>query len=72
MQPKFRRPTSPAEMLAEEFLGLSLDEAQGVFAGKPITQEIANKLAVALGCSPEVWLNLQAAINAWDAAPKGD
>ncbi len=75
MIPKNRRPTSPGEVLREEFLG-PMKMTQGDLAermGVPIqrinllinkqravTAETAILLAKALGTAPEFWMNLQA------------
>lgn len=76
-----RKPTSPGEMLKEEFLApLGLTQRQ--FAEhinmevKAINRLINNnssikpmmalKLAAALGTSPEFWMNLQNANDLWE------
>ena len=77
-----RRPTTPGEILREEFLGpMGITQAQ--LAGKmgvplqrvntiitgrrTITAETALLLARALKTSPEFWMNLQSAVDLWDA-----
>lgn len=82
MLPKNRRPTSPGEILLEEFLKpsamtqVALAEAMGVpiqrvntlINGKRgVTAETALKLARVLKTSPEFWMNLQVACDLWDA-----
>jgi antitoxin HigA-1 len=52
-----RRPTPPGEMLLEEYLkpaGIT----QVALAAKPIQR---------VGTTPELWLNLQVAVDLWDA-----
>jgi addiction module HigA family antidote len=82
MIPKNRRPTSPGEVLREEFLG-PLKMTQGDLAEKmgvplqrinllindkrSVTAETAILLAKALGTTPEFWMNLQAQCDLWDA-----
>jgi len=74
MIPKHRMPTSPGEILAEEFLG-PLGLTQTAFAqhlGVPVRRineivrgkravspETAQLFAAALGTSPEFWMNAQ-------------
>lgn len=76
-----RRPTHPGAMLREIVLpgtGMS----QGEFAGwlgvsrrtvnellqerRPVTVDMAHRLARALKTSPEVWLRMQQAVDVWD------
>ena len=75
MIPKNRRPTSPGEILREEFL-TPRKMIQGDLAGRmgvpiqrinllvndkrAVTAETAILLAKALGTSPEFWTNLEA------------
>ena len=82
MVPKNRRPTSPGEILREEFLAAK-KLTQGDLAdlmGVPIqwinllvndkravTAETAILLARALGTTPEFWMNLQTKCDLWDA-----
>jgi addiction module HigA family antidote len=77
-----RRPTSPGEMLLEEFLkpagitqvalaekmGVPIQRVNGIIAGRrAVTAETAILLSRALGNTPDVWLNLQVAVDLWDA-----
>ncbi len=77
-----RRPTPPGEMLLEEFLkpagitqvalaermGVPIQRVNGIIAGRrAVTAETAILLSRALGTTPDVWLNLQVAIDLWDA-----
>ena len=77
-----RRPTTPGEILHEEFL-VPLNETQGGLASRlgvdlktinrvvngrtRVTAELAIKLAAALETTPEFWLNLQTAVDIYDA-----
>ena len=78
-----RRPTTPGEMLLEEFLkpagvtqvalaakmGVPIQRVNGVISGRrAVTAETAILLSRALGTTPELWLNLQVAVDLWDAA----
>jgi len=77
-----RRPTPPGEMLLEEFLkpgritqvalaakmGVPIQRVNGIIAGRrAVTAETAILLSRALGTTPELWLNLQVAVDLWDA-----
>ncbi len=77
-----RRPTSPGEMLLEEFLkpagitqlslakkmGVPIQRVNGIVAGRrAVTAETAILLSRALGTTPTLWLNLQVAVDLWDA-----
>src|SRR5919202_4352133 len=78
-----RRPTHPGAILREDVLpetGLT----QGEFAAllgvsrrtvneilqekRPVTVDMAHRLARALGTSPDVWLRLQLDVDLWDAS----
>lgn len=80
--PTHRRPTTPGEMLLEEFLkplGVSqLKFAKQIGVGYPRLNEIINgkravtpdtamRFARALGTSAQVWLNLQTVVDLYDA-----
>ncbi len=77
-----RRPTAPGEILREHYLqprGLSVAElaravehsykhiSQVVNGRAAIEARRACKLAAVLGTTPEFWLNLQNAVDLWDA-----
>jgi addiction module HigA family antidote len=77
-----RRPTTPGEMLLEEYLkpagitqvalaakmGVPIQRVNGIISGRrAVTAETAILLARALGTTPELWLNLQVAVDLWDA-----
>lgn len=82
MQPKKRRPAHPGEILLEEFLkplglsqvalaerlGVSVQRINELVRGKRgITADTALLLGDEFGTSPEFWMNLQVAIDLWDA-----
>jgi addiction module HigA family antidote len=77
-----RRPTTPGEMLLEEYLkpaGITqvalaakmrvpIQRVNGIISGRrTVTAEMAILLSRALGTTPELWLNLQVAVDLWDA-----
>lgn len=77
-----RRPTSPGEILKEEFLaplgltqkvvadhlGIDIKVINRLVNGKTsISSELALKLASAFDTSPEFWLNAQQAVDLFDA-----
>jgi addiction module HigA family antidote len=77
-----RRPTTPGEMLLEEYLkpaGITqvalgakmrvpIQRVNGIISGRrAVTAETAILLSRALGTTPELWLNLQVAVDLWDA-----
>lgn len=83
MLPKNRTPTSPGEILKEEFLkpmdltqvelakrmGVSIQRLNTVVTGKrAVTAETAILLAGVLGTSPNFWMNLQTNLDLWRAA----
>ena len=78
-----RRPTHPGEMLREDFLpdysltASRLAEAVGVSrqsvnellrSRRAVSPEMALRLGRLFGNTPEFWLNVQRAIDLWDAA----
>ena len=82
IRPLKRRPTHPGEILREDFLpeyGLtvaSLAEAVGVSRQtinellrerRAVSAEMALRLSRLFGNGPEFWLNLQRAVDLWDA-----
>lgn len=77
-----RRPTHPGEMLREvvlpeigmsqgEFatwLGVSRRTVNELLQGRrPVSVDMAHRLARALKTSTDVWLNMQQAVDVWDA-----
>lgn len=80
--PKNRRPTPPGEVFLEEFLGplgitqkeaakrlrMSYPRMNEVVKGKrAVTPDTALRLAKFTGTEPEFWLNMQQAVDLWDA-----
>lgn len=80
--PKYRRPVSPGEVLLEDFLiplGMTQKEAaerlkisyprmnEIVKGHRSVTPDTALRLGRLTATEPEFWLNLQQAIDLWDA-----
>jgi len=80
MLPK-NRPTLPGEFISEDILkelsitekelakaiGVSPETVQGIVdEGKRITADMAVRLSRFTKTTPEMWLNLQAAVDLWD------
>ena len=80
--PKYRKPTTPGEILAEEFLK-PMDLTQGELANhlgwtttkvnqivrgkRAVTPETALALSDVFGTTPDFWLNAQQACDLWEA-----
>jgi antitoxin HigA-1 len=85
MNKMMRAPTTPGEILKEEFL-IPLEMKQGQLAAHlhcdvkvinrivngrtSVTAEMALKLAAAFNTTPEFWLNAQKAVDLFKAAKK--
>lgn len=82
MLPKYRKPTHPGEILAEEFLkpmgisqtklaahlGWSHAKVNEIINGKRgVTAETALAFSDAFGSSAEFWINLQMLHDLWEA-----
>ncbi len=80
-----RKPTTPGEILREEFLrpmgltqkqlaahiGCDIKVVNRVINGKSaVSARMAVKLGAALGTTPEFWLNAQEAVDIWQARRK--
>lgn len=80
--PSHRRPTTPGEMLVEEFLkplgvsqlkfakqiGVTYPRLNEIVNGKrAITVDTAMRFSKALGTSAQIWLNLQTVLDLYDA-----
>jgi addiction module HigA family antidote len=80
--PMKRRPTLPGVMLLEEYLkpagitqvalaekmAVPIQRVNGIIAGRrAVTAETAILLSRALGTTAELWLNLQVAVDLWNA-----
>ena len=76
-----RRPTHPGEILREDVLpaaGLTQGElarllgvsrrtiSEILHERRPVTTDMAHRLARAFGTSPEMWLGLQQDVDLWD------
>jgi addiction module HigA family antidote len=77
-----RRPTHPGELLREETLpaaGLTQSElaprlgvsrrtvSELLHERRPVTPDMAHRLARVFNTTPEFWLRLQQAVDIWDA-----
>ncbi|WP_432773945.1 HigA family addiction module antitoxin [Vibrio parahaemolyticus] len=77
-----RKPVTVGEMLKLEFLeplaisnsdlasaiGVHRNTISNLINGKTaLTSDLANKLAAALGNTPEFWLNIQHAVDVWNS-----
>ena len=82
MIPRYRRPTTPGEILHHEFLvplrmtqkrlsdhlGCDVKVVNRIVNGRSaVTAEMALKLGAAFGTSPDFWLNAQKACDLYDA-----
>ncbi|HEY3451057.1 MAG TPA: HigA family addiction module antitoxin [Myxococcales bacterium] len=85
MLPTSRRPTTPGEILREDFLvpsgltqselakrlGMSLQRLNGILRGhRAVTAETALLLSREFKTSPQLWMNLQDSVDLWDAAKR--
>jgi addiction module HigA family antidote len=76
-----RRPTHPGEILSADVLpaaGLAQDKlasllgvsrrtvSEVLYERRPVTTDMAHRLACAFGTSPEMWLGLQMDVDLWD------
>ncbi len=82
MLPTRRRPTTPGEILREEFmrpkkltqvalarrLKMSLQRLNAILNGRrSVTADTALLLAKEFRTTPQLWMNLQTAVDLWDA-----
>jgi len=82
MNTRRRRPTHPGELLREEILpGANITQAElarqmGVSRRtvneicqerRGVSADTAHRLARVLNTTPELWINLQSAVDVWDA-----
>lgn len=78
-----RKPTTPGEMLSEEFLipaeltqsefalhlGVDVKTINRLINGRTrLTPALAYKIAAALNTTPDFWMNLQMAVDLYDAS----
>lgn len=81
MDARVRRPTHPGEILREDILpaaGLSQTElaarigvsrkiiSEILHERRPVTIDLAHRLARVFRTTPELWVNLQQAVDLWD------
>src|SRR5215510_7364918 len=82
MNKRRRRPTHPGEVLREDILPAA-NIRQGEFAKRigvsrqtvneicqqrrGVSADMAHRLARVLNTTPDVWMNMQAAVDVWDA-----
>ena len=77
-----RKPSMPGEVLKEmylepldvtitdfaEHIGVSRKTVSALVNGRaPVTVDMAMRLSVALNTTPDLWLNLQRAVDVWNA-----
>lgn len=77
-----RKPSMPGEVLKEmylepldvtitdfaEHIGVSRKTVSALVNGRtPVTVDMAMRLSVALNTTPDLWLNLQRAVDLWNA-----
>lgn len=82
MNKRHRRPTHPGELLREEILPAAntnqaeLAKQMGVSRRtvneicqerRGVSADIAHRLARVLNTTPELWINMQSAVDVWDA-----
>lgn len=82
MEPRKRRPSLPGEILVERYLaphgisiakfaeavGVSRKHLSAIVNGRAtITADTATKMALVLGTTAQFWLNLQNAVDLYDA-----
>jgi len=81
MLPKFRSPTHPGVLVADileglgltqvdlaKRLGIPLQRLNTIIKGKRgVSADTALRLAKVFGTTPELWLNLQMAVDLWGA-----
>lgn len=82
MLPTHRRPTTPGEILREEFMApmkltqvtlakrlkMSLQRLNAILNGRrAVTADTALLLAKEFRTTPQLWMNLQTAVDLWDA-----
>lgn len=85
MRSKNRKPTHPGAILREDILpelGISQSElaerlrvsrrtiSEIVNEHRPVTPDMALRLSLFLGTTPDVWLNMQAALDIWELEHK--
>ena len=79
---RIRKPSMPGEVLKEMYLdplsvtitdfaeriGVSRKTVSAIVNGRaPVTVDMALRLSVALNTTPDLWLNMQGAVDLWNA-----
>jgi addiction module HigA family antidote len=65
---EFLRPAAITQVELAARMGVPIQRVNGVISGRrAVTAETAILLARALGTTPALWLNLQIAVDLWDA-----
>jgi len=65
---EYLRPTGITQIALAAKMAVSIQRVNATIAGRrSVTAETAILLSRALGTTPELWLNLQVAVDLWDA-----
>ena len=68
LKTEFLDPLSISESKLANALGIDKSAVVGLISGEiTINPEIAAKLAIALGTTPDFWLNIQHAVDVWQS-----
>jgi addiction module HigA family antidote len=68
---EFLRPAGLTQVELAARMGVPIQRVNGVISGRrAVTAETAILLSRALGTTPALWLNLQIAVDLWDAEHK--
>ncbi|EPR7491356.1 HigA family addiction module antitoxin [Vibrio alginolyticus] len=68
LKTEFLDPLSISESKLASALGIDKSAVDGLISGEiTINPEIAAKLAIALGTTPDFWLNIQHAVDVWQS-----
>jgi addiction module HigA family antidote len=65
---EFLKPAGITQVALAAKMGVPIQRVNGIIAGRrAVTAETAILLSRALGTTPHLWLNLQVAVDLWDA-----
>jgi addiction module HigA family antidote len=65
---EFLKPAGITQLALARKMGVPIQRVNGIVAGRrAVTAETAILLSQALGTTPALWLNLQVAVDLWDA-----
>jgi antitoxin HigA-1 len=65
---EYLKPAGITQVALAAKMGVPIQRVNGIIAGRrAVTAETAILLSRALGTTPELWLNLQVAVDLWDA-----